>query len=88
MARINQRGDEFIGHGRTNAERQDALSEEEEKQLIAEATQSIKRYTGIQPECQAFSGVALSTAPLWFLIHASFGRQLCVSPQAGQVSGM
>jgi hypothetical protein len=35
VERIRQRGDEFIGHGRTNAERQDALSEQEEKQLIA-----------------------------------------------------
>ena len=47
VARIKQRGDEFIGHGRTNAERQDVLSEQEEKQLIAEATQSMKRYTGM-----------------------------------------
>src|SRR6516164_6701260 len=46
-ARIKQRGDEFIGHGRTNAERQDALGEREEKQLIAEATQSIERYAGM-----------------------------------------
>ena len=49
VARIKQRGDEFIGHGRTNAERQDVLSEEEEKQLIVEATESIKRYSGSQP---------------------------------------
>jgi allantoinase len=49
VARIKQRGDEFIGHGRTNAERQDVLSENEEKQLIAEVTESIKRYAGQQP---------------------------------------
>jgi allantoinase len=49
VARIKQRGDEFIGHGRTNAERQDALSENEEKQLIAETTESITRYSGQQP---------------------------------------
>jgi hypothetical protein len=49
VARIKQRGDEFIGHGRTNAERQDALSEQEEKRLIAEASEGIKRCTGSQP---------------------------------------
>jgi peptidoglycan/xylan/chitin deacetylase (PgdA/CDA1 family) len=48
-ARIKQRGDEFIGHGRTNAERQDVLNEQEEKQLIGEATERIKRFTGEQP---------------------------------------
>jgi peptidoglycan/xylan/chitin deacetylase (PgdA/CDA1 family) len=48
VARIKQRGDEFIGHGRTNAERQDVLGEEEERQLIEEATQALKRYTGQQ----------------------------------------
>ena len=49
VARIKQRGDEFIGHGRTNAERQDVLNEQEEKQLIDEATQQIKRFAGEQP---------------------------------------
>lgn len=47
--RILQRGDEFVGHGRTNAERQDTLPEAEERRLIVEATDAIKRYTGKQP---------------------------------------
>jgi hypothetical protein len=46
-ARIKQRGDEFIGHGRTNA---GAILSEEEKQLIDEATDTLKRYTGHQPD--------------------------------------
>jgi allantoinase len=49
-ARIKERGDEFIGHGRTNAERQDALNEGKEKQLIDDATETLKRYTGRQPD--------------------------------------
>ena len=49
VARIVRRGDELIGHGRTNAERQDALSEEEERQLIVEATSALRNYSGIQP---------------------------------------
>ena len=47
--RIKERGDEFIGHGRTNAERQDVLSEEEERHLIAEATATLKAHSGVQP---------------------------------------
>jgi peptidoglycan/xylan/chitin deacetylase (PgdA/CDA1 family) len=47
--RIKKRGDEFIGHGRTNAERQDVLGEDEERQLIAEATEALRRYCGVQP---------------------------------------
>ena len=27
---LNQRGDEYVGHGRTNAERQDVLWEQDE----------------------------------------------------------
>jgi allantoinase len=49
VARIKQRGDELIGHGRTNAERQDVLGEDEERQLIGETTQALKQYTGHQP---------------------------------------
>jgi allantoinase len=48
--RIIQRGDEFIGHGRTNAERQDVLGEDEERALIREATDAIKAYSGNAPE--------------------------------------
>lgn len=48
--RILARGDEFVGHGRTNAERQDVLSEEEERRLIAEATDAITLHTGRAPE--------------------------------------
>lgn len=48
--RILTRSDEFVGHGRTNAERQDVLSEEDERRLIAEATDAITRYTGTAPE--------------------------------------
>lgn len=47
--RINQRGDEYIGHGRTNAERQDALWEEDEAKLIAESTATITRHAGRPP---------------------------------------
>ncbi len=49
ISRIKQRGDEAIGHGRTNAERQDVYKEDEERQLITEATAALKLHTGVQP---------------------------------------
>lgn len=47
--RIIARGDEFVGHGRTNAERQDTLPEAEEKALIEEARDAIEAYAGTRP---------------------------------------
>ena len=44
------RGDEFIGHGRTNAERQDVLWEEDERRLIVESRDAICRHAGQAPE--------------------------------------
>jgi hypothetical protein len=47
--RILERGDEFVGHGRTNGERQDTLPEHEERLLISEATDAITAFTGRPP---------------------------------------
>ena len=44
------RGDEFVGHGRTNAERQGVLSEADERALIAEATDAIGLHEGARPK--------------------------------------
>ncbi len=43
------RGDEIVGHGRTNSERQSILSEADERRLIAEATDMLAQRTGIMP---------------------------------------
>ena len=40
------RGDELIGHGRTNAERQDVLFEEDERRLIRDSRDAILRHGG------------------------------------------
>jgi peptidoglycan/xylan/chitin deacetylase (PgdA/CDA1 family) len=48
--RLKARGDELIGHGRTNAERQDALWEEDEARLIAECTEVLTRLSSRRPE--------------------------------------
>lgn len=43
------RGDEIVGHGRTNAERQSSLDEDAERALIAEATAILTREEGRAP---------------------------------------
>ena len=43
IKKIRKRKDEIIGHGRTNAESQGELSLEKERELIIEATETIKK---------------------------------------------
>jgi peptidoglycan/xylan/chitin deacetylase (PgdA/CDA1 family) len=47
--RMLARGDEFVAHGRTNAERQGEMWEEDEARLIAETTETIRHFTGKKP---------------------------------------
>jgi peptidoglycan/xylan/chitin deacetylase (PgdA/CDA1 family) len=49
LARIRKRGDEIVGHGRTNTERQGDLDETAETALIREATAAIARHEGKPP---------------------------------------
>ena len=44
------RGDEFVGHGRSNSERQGVLDEAGEAALIAEATHMLTREEGMPPK--------------------------------------
>ncbi|MEM9146218.1 MAG: polysaccharide deacetylase family protein [Pseudomonadota bacterium] len=48
-ARLAQ-GDEIVAHGRSNAERQDALTEAAETRLIAETTEVLAQTFGVRPE--------------------------------------
>lgn len=50
IAACRARGDEIVGHGRTNAERQGVLAEPEERGLIAEATARLAGMEGRAPE--------------------------------------
>ncbi|MCH2393883.1 polysaccharide deacetylase family protein [Oceanibaculum sp.] len=50
MDAFRARGDEVVGHGRTNAERQGVLDEAAERALIAEATTIIERHEGRRPQ--------------------------------------
>ena len=48
-AAIRKRGDEFVGHGRTNSEKPGARPEDDEQKLIAEATAAIARHENRPP---------------------------------------
>ncbi len=49
MDAFRERGCEIVGHGRTNSERQGHLSEAEERTLIAESTETIRKAEGHGP---------------------------------------
>lgn len=49
MAAARARGDEVVGHGRTNAERQGIMPEADERALIVEATEAILAHEGHRP---------------------------------------
>ncbi|KAA0588454.1 peptidoglycan/xylan/chitin deacetylase (PgdA/CDA1 family) [Azospirillum lipoferum] len=46
---LRRRGDEIVAHGRTNGEHQNGMSLEEERRLIAEATEAIRLHEGKPP---------------------------------------
>lgn len=50
VASFSARGDEIVGHGRTNSERQSDLTMEAEAALISAATKVLKNAEGIQPK--------------------------------------
>ncbi|WP_295142490.1 polysaccharide deacetylase family protein [uncultured Reyranella sp.] len=50
VAACRLRGDEIVGHGRTNAERQGVLEEADERTLIVEATARLAEAEGRPPE--------------------------------------
>jgi allantoinase len=72
VERIKGRGDEFVGHGRTNSERQDLLWEEDEARLIGEASETIARLTGKRPEGWLGPGLAESGLTPDLLKEAGF----------------
>lgn len=50
MQAFRNRGDEVVGHGRTNSERQSTLDQKHEAQLIKEVTETIEAYEGCRPK--------------------------------------
>jgi peptidoglycan/xylan/chitin deacetylase (PgdA/CDA1 family) len=72
VERLNGRGDEYIGHGRTNSERQDVLWEEDEGRLIAECTDVVARLSGKRPEGWLGPYIAETGATLDLLKEAGY----------------
>ncbi|HTV46020.1 MAG TPA: polysaccharide deacetylase family protein [Stellaceae bacterium] len=70
--RLNARGDEYVGHGRTNSERQDGLWEEDEARLIAECTEIVARLSGRRPEGWLGPYIAQSGVTLDLLKEAGY----------------
>lgn len=69
---LKARGDEFIGHGRTNAERQDGMWEEDERRLIAESRDAILRHAGVAPSGWLGPYIAQSPVTLDLLKEEGF----------------
>ena len=70
--RLRKRGDEFVGHGRTNSERQDVMWEEDEARLIEECTSAIARHAGKRPEGWLGPFLAQTTVTLDLLKEAGY----------------
>ncbi len=76
VERIKVRGDEVIGHGRTNAERQDVLPEAEEARLIEEASEGIAHHFGERPAGWLGPYLAQSPVTLDLLKEAGYAYVL------------
>jgi allantoinase len=72
LERMKLRGDEIIGHGRTNAERQDDLPEAEEARLILESTEGLARHAGSRPKGWLGPYLAQSRVTLDLLDEAGY----------------
>ena len=66
------RGDEIVGHGRTNSERQGVLDEAGERALIAHATERLAREEGRAPAGWLGPWISHSHAPLDLLAEAGY----------------
>jgi allantoinase len=72
VAAFSKRGDEIVGHGRTNSERQADLPLEAEKQLIEETAATIEKQTHASPDLLRAAGFRymmdwpLDDQPVWF----------------------
>jgi hypothetical protein len=49
VAKIKERGDDVLGHGRTNAEVLKPFWEDDEARVIQEVTEVIEKYIGVRP---------------------------------------
>lgn len=83
MAAYSARGDEIVGHGRTNAERQSNLSREDEAVLISESTEVLAQAEGTRPKGWLSPWIAESTVTPDLLKQAGYKYTLnwCMDDQ-------
>lgn len=83
MAAYSARGDEIVGHGRTNTERQSILSPEDEAVLISESTEVLAQAEGTRPKGWLSPWIAESTATPDLLKQAGYKYTLnwCMDDQ-------
>lgn len=83
MAAFRARGDEVLGHGRTNSERQSVLESSAEAALIAEATDVLTRAEGVAPQGWLSPWIAESLNTPDLLAEAGYGYTLnwCMDDQ-------
>lgn len=72
VAKIIERGDEIIAHGRTNSERSDGLWEPDEARLIAETTEVISEHWGRRPSGWLGPYIAESPVTSDLLVEAGY----------------
>jgi peptidoglycan/xylan/chitin deacetylase (PgdA/CDA1 family) len=71
-----ERGDEIVGHGETNSERQGVLEEKEEAALIRRSAEAIGRHSGGRPEGWLGPWISESHATPDLLAEAGFSYML------------
>lgn len=76
VSRIRARGDEVIGHGVTNSERQDIMDEATERAMIAETTDLIAHHFGARPAGWLGPYIVQSDVTLDLLKEAGYGYML------------
>ncbi len=76
IARIKARGDDVVGHGRTNAEELGAMWEHDEARVIAETTETIAQATGVRPTGWMGPGAAESAVTPDLLKEAGYTHNL------------
>jgi peptidoglycan/xylan/chitin deacetylase (PgdA/CDA1 family) len=83
MSAFRDRGDEVVGHGRTNSERQSVLDRGKEAELIAEATQIITKAETVAPKGWLSPWIAESLQTPDLLAEAGYGYTLnwCMDDQ-------
>lgn len=80
---FRRRGDEVVAHGRTNSERQNVLSEQDERKLIAESTQTFTEKEGSRPQGWLSPWIAESPVTPDLLVEAGYRYTLnwCMDDQ-------